>query len=986
MQKQSTLGEEVKRPLQGMVFLRRFDSGEYYAKGVPTEPSFGASSQEETSEASPTEQSRLQSLKEHHSRPPIRKHHKGSIRTLPQVVPLADFHPTQEGRVIQTHNRSVRTKQIFDSSKIQDGNSFHHQELPMCSPMGMQGRHKSGIPQCPNLLQSSGVHSIHHREGKETPDLCVPVPSVRSVVGTMGLPQNNKTNQKSPEGLNDLRGFIPGRLRVFRNNKNGNAPSHTGIQGLTEKAQPFHQHVKVGFHSQTLYRVPGSAIRPKEPFAITPGKQDSFRSVREQIPYDSPCMLQEGFRIPNRAFKFRSRVHPARTSPSTSSDQMDEPAHLSPLSRSPRLYRRHSESVPRGLDIETLPLHVHPHAPPPPDYGAHDRCLQGGLVWGSPASQNTRALARLSLQETHQLVRTQSSPFITASLPTYSPRPYSPFVDRQQHSPVVSPKPWLQNPRSHKPNKGDLRALRLPRHFSNSTSSPRSPQRPCRRGFEASRNSIRMDARQDLVREDSQSSEHLSPGRPFCHQGQQTTGELCVSLPRPRRGGQRRISYRLEQVGVDLPVSSSTSSSEMSRQTRLLRRYRSSRNRRNSLLCGRSVHSHGTQTEMQVRPPSPSGGPQSSNAGRRSFRPAFYPSRLDTVNQQYKYRGFSANTLKIFNQRIAPSTTKSYQFVWDLLLSYLSVKGISATNFDDKYLWDFLTHHHEVLKRKYRTLAKYRAALVKPLKNAVGFDLNNCDFSPGYMRGLFRIRPPVVAAPMPSWTLNIICSYLKSSTFEPLREKDLLTVKTKLVLLLFIATGRRASEITNLGRTTFNYSNYPGRFLDWADRKFLNKNFVLVRKFKIKTGCRFPDQPYIEEIEGGDKRLCPVRAYDEYMDRTRGKFGRFLWDHSPSDKPNTPKITNLVISAIASAIRHAGIRAAPKKGPHQFRKLSASYGRLLCKRPKDEDFLKNILGFSSLNIMRKVYIKRVPRLAHACVVPGGTYIPGVSPTVPRNLT
>ena len=359
---------------------------------------------------------------------------------------------------------------------------------------------------------------------------------------------------------------------------------------------------------------------------------------------------------------------------------------------------------------------------------------------------------------------------------------------------------------------------------------------------------------------------------------------------------------------------------------------------------------------------------------------------MDTVNQHYKYRGFSANTLKIYNQRIAPSTKKSYQFVWDLLLRYLSVKGISAHNFEEKYLWDFLTHHHEVLKRKYRTLAKYRAALVKPLKNAVGFDLNNCDFSPGYMRGLFRIRPPVVAAPMPSWTLNIICSYLKSSTFEPLEEKDLEIVKTKLVLLLFIATGRRASEITNLGRTTSNYSNYPGRFLDWADRKFLNKNFVLVRKFKIKTGCRFPDQPYIEEIEGEDKRLCPVRAYDEYMDRTRGKFGKFLWDHSPSSKPNTPKITNLVISAIASAIRHAGIRAAPKKGPHQFRKLGASYGRLLCKHPKDEDFLKNILGFSSLNVMRKVYIKRVPRLAHACVVPGGTYIPGVSPTVPRNLT
>ena len=349
-----------------MVFLRRFDSGEYHAKGVPTDSSFGASSQEETSEASPTKQSRLQSLKEHHSRPPIRKHHKGSLQTLPQVVPLADFYPPQAGRVIQTHHRFVRAKQIFDSPKIQDGNSFHHQELPMCSPMGMQGRYKSGIPQRSNFLRSSGVHSFHHREGKETPNLRVSVPPVRSVVGPLGLPQNNKTNQEAPEGLDDLCGFIPGRLRVFRNNENGNAPSHTGVQSLNEKAQPVHQHVKVGFHPQTLHRVPGSAIQPKESFAFTPGKQDSFRSVREQIPYDSPCMLPEGFRIPNRAFKFRSRVHPARTSPSASSDQMDELSHLSPLSRLPRPNKRHAERVPRGLDIETLPLHVHPHAPPLP--------------------------------------------------------------------------------------------------------------------------------------------------------------------------------------------------------------------------------------------------------------------------------------------------------------------------------------------------------------------------------------------------------------------------------------------------------------------------------------------------------------------------------------------------------------------------------------------------------------------------------------------
>ena len=81
---------------------------------------------------------------------------------------------------------------------------------------------------------------------------------------------------------------------------------------------------------------------------------------------------------------------------------------------------------------------------------------------------------------------------------------------------------------------------------------------------------------------------------------------------------------------------------------------------------------------------------------------------------------------------------------------------------------------------------------------------------------------------------------------------------------------------------------------------------------------------------------------------------------------------------------------APSISPHQGRMLAASYGFMRCESLRNEEFLMQEMGFSSLQVMRRVYIYPVPPLTHRCVVPGGTYIPGITRTVPyrpfRNST
>ena len=53
----------------------------------------------------------------------------------------------------------------------------------------------------------------------------------------------------------------------------------------------------------------------------------------------------------------------------------------------------------------------------------------------------------------------------------------------------------------------------------------------------------------------------------------------------------------------------------------------------------------------------------------------------------------------------------------------------------------------------------------------------------------------MVSAPMPTWTLDVLFSFLNGPQFEPLETCDMLHLKWKTLAHIFVATGRRASEM-----------------------------------------------------------------------------------------------------------------------------------------------------------------------------------------------
>ena len=360
------------------------------------------------------------------------------------------------------------------------------------------------------------------------------------------------------------------------------------------------------------------------------------------------------------------------------------------------------------------------------------------------------------------------------------------------------------------------------------------------------------------------------------------------------------------------------------------------------------------------------------------------PSRLDTITTHYRRRGCSEIALQIFKQGHADGTHRDYDSVWTLFSEFLSYKRIHPSRIREPDIFNFLAFHRRVHQRQYRTLAKYKAALKLPIKIHSKIDLDP-DFCYLFMRGIRREVPPMRSAPMPIWSLDHLLAYLCSGRFEPPAQADFLSIVFKAIALLVIATGRRISCLANLTRISAP-GNRDNLLLFWPP-SYRPKNFVHLERNRAKLGPFALISPSIRQLDPRvpSHPLCPVRAYRCLLERTSGSnfSSRFLWDHGRhKERVNVQRLSRFFINVIVCSQEFAQIPRAASIGPHQGRKLAASYGFMCCNSLRDEQILMQALGCSSLQVMRRVYINPVPPLRHACVVPGGVYIPGCTRTIP----
>ena len=82
-------------------------------------------------------------------------------------------------------------------------------------------------------------------------------------------------------------------------------------------------------------------------------------------------------------------------------------------------------------------------------------------------------------------------------------------------------------------------------------------------------------------------------------------------------------------------------------------------------------------------------------------------------------------------------------------------------------------------------------------------------------------------------------------------------------------------------------------------------------------------------------------------------------------------LTKCFVNVVRDSRIYNDLAVPAEIGPHQMRKLSASYAALV---GQPETLVCKVMGFSSKKIFRKNYVAWVPPLLVSCVLPGGTFL------------
>ena len=179
----------------------------------------------------------------------------------------------------------------------------------------------------------------------------------------------------------------------------------------------------------------------------------------------------------------------------------------------------------------------------------------------------------------------------------------------------------------------------------------------------------------------------------------------------------------------------------------------------------------------------------------------------------------------------------------------------------------------------------------------------------------FQAEAPIREVRPPSWDLNIVSSFLRSSSFQPWTTFSLrdLTLRT---FLFSLATAKRRVEIQALSRhVSFSSSAAGLSYVPELLAKTESALRPLPRSFEV---------PSIGDLAAGmpeELLRCPVRAFSEYLDRTSGIVNRprrlFVSSTCPSRAMSKNEISYMlrtfIIQSSASS-RSGQVPRAPSIG------------------------------------------------------------------------
>ena len=899
---------------------------------------------------------------------PIQENHPQNFIT-PTPSLFSPLYSSQERWPEPPHHRPFIPQYPFDNTYLQNGTCLPNSLLHSGTDVGLHSGPTGRFLPC-----SCGLVFPHFpciRGGR--PDLCFPSPPIWSVDRPLGIFQGDEARQGiHPQDPNQFP-YLSGRF-----------PHSSGFQGISGFSHPIHSFSpptagspyklqEVTPHSLPDHRVPRGNFPSRHPSPFSPclkGTKDHL-SLPKHSPQTSNIQASPG--EPGRLTEFRLLLPPSRTYASETSGELDELEHLCRDKRFKHYSGLRSSSPHSAMDQRDLLEDSSSHVSPNSTTSIDDRRFQIRLGRDHDSSFSIGDMATFIPVLFHKLARTPSNLSLSQTFSSFSQRPLHSASLRQHHgNSLHSPSRYLEVGLTHGSDRLNSRILLTKLHHSYSQTPQWLSECLSRSKLPSRTHLHRMVNRPEDILLDMQYLRYPSD-RPLCHQGESQTSSLCLSMPRSGRSGLQRSLHPVGSLELSLPLSSSSSSSEGVVPPSKLPRAGVSDC---SLLCSIKL---APQPSPQVPGPSSSSvqsfpvAEDQQRSGAPSQPLCLSPSRVETIRQGLLKAGFNASAADVYLLSHRASSTRQYQSIWTKFLSYLSVHNISFSNVSVGVVCNYLAHEATVNKLMYRTVSGYRSALNLPLYWSCGLEIKNA-VSNQFLRGLFNLKPPIKAAPMPIWNINVLLSFLQSEKFEPIETASFTALVQKTLCLILLSSGGRISDVTYLTRSYVQAPDKLSITLDW-DIDFRSK--MDGPKFRSPK----PVLSYLASDHSTDLSLCPVRAYTKYLSISQtwldhlhpSNQHQFFWAQPNKSTPLTIRnLTSLFIKVVKASLLDAGLPLVPKIGPHQMRKLSAS---LAHKVGQVEDTVRKRMGFSSVTVLRKNYVGEVPSLNIACVLPGGPYFP-----------
>ena len=867
--------------------------------------------------------------------------------------------PAEEKWEKTAYHRPLNSERPVRISKVQNGNSGSDCQLYWEKSVGSFNRHQGCIFPHTNKLGVSQISSIQNQEQ----NICVPISSVRTVTGALGFHQSYDSYKKhiTQGKFNHLQFF--GRFHFVRDLAGVFVNRHQSSIRAAARLGVFDKLGEVKPNTSAICRIFGGHVGLERGHSFSSSSKGGINHHAVPGVDQVSICVETDFGTSARAAEFRINLYSVRKTPSTSIVHLDEPENVDVHQGQSDSFRTIFQEVTRYLDKKGISLPISTTTFRTTIMSSNDRRFTGRLVRCSAASQDSRALGARSSATLNKLEGVDGGAFNPTEFQETLEGEVCGASVRQYHHNSLSEKTRVCTFHPTAPSVNEnSEILWGEQHHSAPKTPSRSAECSGRQRFSSQSNFHGMGVRPGNVHLDSGGKSVVSD-RFVCDEGQQETSTICLTLPRQAGGDMGCFQHRLEPMEKHLLVSAiHVASTDSSNSPGLQRQggVSSTVLAETSLVCAPSATVQTPSVSTPTRPFTESNDFEGFNSANESR--LLETSRLATIRGACQ-TGLSQASLSLLDRAHRPSTLNQYQNVWAKFLEFLNNNHITHEKVDIAVVMNFLAFQAIHMNRQYRTVAGYKCALELPLKSR--FNINFNDFQLKLlMRGIFNAVTPLKAAPMPNWSLNELFEYLIDDQFEPLSHKSMETVTQKLLCLILLASGRRIDEV---GHFAFKSNIVMGG-------KAVRLEYVENYRPKHYDESFRPKAPIIERLTSNcdnELLLCPVRALEIFKAKRPMHSNKDnLWNLTSA------KLSKIFIATIMQARARLGLLNNMSIGPHQVRKLAASYSFLLVGNSKSlESTLMERMGCASMSVLKKNYINSVPDLRFKCVVPIGTFIP-----------